>query len=453
VSAAHGGRPAGAAGASPAGPDWSSRQLHFVGIGGAGMSGLALIAHALGADVSGSDRSESSYMTRLREHGIEPAIGHNAANVPPGAEVVYSTAVPPDNPEREAARGRELHRADLLAQIAAFKRCLAVTGTHGKTTTAAMIVHVLRACGLDPAYVVGGELRGTGANAGWGSGDWIVIEADESDRSLLRLHPEVAVLTNAELDHHATYSSRLDLEATLREFMGRASLKAVVWDRPGLRALCPPDAVAYDAAGTIVSVHGSRFDWRGIDVSLSVPGLHNAINAAGALTAAALAGADPGRAAAALTDFQGARRRFELLGQTPGGAPVYDDYAHHPTEVAATIAAARTLAPARLVAVFQPHLYSRTRALAHEFGRALAGADLSVVLAVYPARERAEDFPGVDGHLLAAAAADAASGRTVAWLPAFDDARRFLAATLRPGDLCLMMGAGDVDALGRSVVG
>jgi UDP-N-acetylmuramate--alanine ligase len=436
----------------PARADWSSRRLHFVGIGGAGMSGLALVAQALGAEVSGSDRGESSYLTRLREHGIEPAIGHDAANVPAGAEIVYSTAIPPENPERLAAQGRELHRADLLAQIAAAKRCLAVTGTHGKTTTAAMIVHVMRASGLDPAYVVGGELRATGANAGWGSGDWIVVEADESDRSLLRLHPEIAVLTNAELDHHATYSSRLDLERTLREFMARATLGAVVWDRPALRALCPANTIAYDAANTTVSVHGSRFDWRGIDVSLSVPGRHNAVNAAGALTAAALAGADPGPAAAALADFRGARRRFELLGQTPAGVPVYDDYAHHPTEVAATIAAARTLAPGRLVAVFQPHLYSRTRAMAREFGRALAGADLAVVLAVYPARERAEDFPGVDGHLVAAAAGDAADGRPVAWMPTFDDARAYLAGALRQGDLCLCMGAGDIDTLARSLL-
>src|SRR5262249_10840462 len=175
-----------------------------------------------------SDRAESSYMARLREYGIEPIIGHAAANVPPGAEVVFSTAVPPDNPEREAADGRELHRSELLAQIAALRRCLAITGTHGKTTSAAMVVHVLRGCGLDPAYVVGGELRDTGANAGWGSGDWIVVEADESDRSLLQLWPEIAVLTNAELDHHSTYSSRLDLEETLREFMGRAKAGAVV---------------------------------------------------------------------------------------------------------------------------------------------------------------------------------------------------------------------------------
>jgi UDP-N-acetylmuramate--alanine ligase len=432
--------------------DWSARRLHFVGIGGAGMSGLALIARRLGASVTGSDRANSSYIDLLREHGIEPALGHRAENVPAGAEVVFSTAVPPDNPERRAAAGRELHRSELLAQIAALRRCLAVTGTHGKTTTAAMLVHILETCGLDPAYVVGGELRGTGTNAGWGEGDWIVVEADESDRSLLALHPDIAVLTNAELDHHATYSSRLDLEATLGEFMGRATLSAVVWDRPALRALCPPDALAYDATDTVMSPQGSRLHWRGIEVTLPVPGQHNAINAVGALTAAAQAGADPARAAAALGSFRGARRRFELLGATENGIPIYDDYAHHPTEVAATIAAARTLAPARLVAVFQPHLYSRTRALAREFGRALAGADVGVVLSVYPARERAEEFPGVDGHLVAAAAADAAGGRTVAWLPSFDDARAFLSTTLRVGDLCLFMGAGDIDRLGRSLV-
>jgi UDP-N-acetylmuramate--alanine ligase len=187
-------------------------------------------------------------------------------------------------------------------------------------------------------------------------------------------------------------------------------------------------------------------------VALSVPGAHNAINAAGALTATALAGADPIAAAGALRDFRGARRRFELIGTTPGGVPVYDDYAHHPTEVAAAIAAARTLAPSRLLAVFQPHLYSRTRALAREFGAALAAADLAVVLAVYPARERAADFPGVEGRLVAAATADAANGREVVWLRRLDEAARFLAATLRDGDLCLIMGAGNVDALGRSLV-
>jgi len=416
------------------------------------MSGLALVSQALGAQVTGSDRADSSYTERLREHGIEPAIGHAAANVPAGAELVYSTAVPPSNPEREVARGRELHRADLLAQIAALRACLAVTGTHGKTTTAGMVVHALRGCGLDPSYVLGGELRSTGSNAGWGTGDWIVIEADESDRSLLKLSPQIAVLTNAELDHHSTYVSLQDLEQTLTTFMARAGERAVVWDRPELRALCPPGALTYDVPAPVLHPGGSRFRWHGIEVELPVPGAHNAINAAGALTAAGLAGADPAGAAAALSDFTGARRRFELLGETALGVPVYDDYAHHPTEVAAALAAARTLEPERLVAVFQPHLYSRTGALWREFGAALAAADVVVVLDVYPARERPEDFPGVDGRLVSGAVADAAPGRPVVWLPAFEDARRFLAGELRAGDLCLLMGAGDVDALARSLV-
>jgi UDP-N-acetylmuramate--alanine ligase len=431
--------------------DWSARRLHFVGIGGAGMSGLAIVAHALGAQVSGSDRTESTYSRRLREHGIEPLLGHDGANVPSGAEVVYSTAVGPENPERQVAE-RELHRADLLAEIAALRRCVAVTGTHGKTTTSAMVVHILTRCGMDPSYIVGGELQLTGVNAAWGTGEWIVIEADESDRSLLKLNPEIAVLTNAELDHHATYASVQDLKETFRTFMGRAGDGAVVWDRPELRALCPEQALTYDAPGPALGPDGSRFLWRGLEVKVSVPGAHNAINAAGALTAAARAGADPHLAAVSLVDFRGARRRLERLGTTVSGAAVYDDYAHHPTEVGAAIAAARTLGPGRLVAVLQPHLFSRTQALTREFGVALAQADVGAVLPIYPARERATDFPGVDGRRVAAAAADAGGGRLVAWLPSFDDARRFLNTSLRAGDLCLMMGAGDIDALGRSLV-
>ena len=433
-------------------PEWSGRRLHFVGIGGAGMSGLALIASELGAEVTGSDRAESSYTERLRGHGIVPLIGHAAANVPAGAELVYSTAVPASNPEREAAAGRELHRAELLAQVAELKSCLAITGTHGKTTTAAMVVHALRGCGLDPAYVLGGELRATNSNAGWGGGGWIVVEADESDRSLLKLSPQIALLTNLELDHHSTYASRLDLEQTVATFMGHAGARAVVWDRPALRALCPPSATGFDAPEPVLFPGGSRFLWRGIEVELTVPGAHNAINAAGALTASAFAGAEPEAAAAALRDFTGARRRFELLGHAGGDVPVYDDYAHHPTEVAAALAAARTLAPARLIGVFQPHLFSRTHALWRAFGTALAAADVVVVLDVYPARERAGDVPGVDGRLIAAAAADAGGGRNVAWLPGFDETRRYLERILRPGDVCVLMGAGDIDSLGRSLV-
>jgi UDP-N-acetylmuramate--alanine ligase len=440
--------------------DWTGRRLHLIGIGGAGMSGLALVARALGADVSGSDLADSPTLERLRALGCTTAVGHDAGNVPPDAEVVYSTAVPEDNPERAIARARgqaELHRADLLAEITALRRCIAVTGTHGKTTTASMVVHALRGCAMDPGYLVGGEVRSTGSNAGWGTGEWVVVEADESDRSLLKLHPDVAVLTNAELDHHSTYGSRLDVDETFRAFLARAAEGMVIWNRPELLALAtaPSEAVEvvpYDVPDPSLDAAGVRFSWRGIPVQLRVPGAHNALNAVAALEAARLAGADPQQAASALADFQGAGRRFELLGSTATGAAIYDDYAHHPTEVAATIAAARTLAPERVVAVFQPHLYSRTRALAQDFGRALAAADLVVVLDVYKARERPEDFPGVEGKLIADAAADHAGGRTVAWLPGFDDAERFLRARLRAGDVCLAMGAGDVDVLGRRLV-
>jgi UDP-N-acetylmuramate--alanine ligase len=437
--------------------EWAGRRLHFVGIGGAGMSGLALVARALGAAVTGSDRAAGSpYAGPLRAAGIEPAAGHDAANVPDGAEVVVSTAIPADNPERAAARERglrELHRAELLGELTRLRPTIAVTGTHGKTTTSSMLVHALRGCGMDPAYLVGGAVRSTGSNAGWGEGEWLVVEADESDRSLLELAPGVAVLTNAELDHHTTYSSQRDVDETFRAFLALADRAAVVWDRPRLLALAPADIplFTFDAEPELTP-GGSRFALDGVAVELTVPGVHNARNAAAALTAARLAGADLAYAAAALRDFQGAGRRFERLGTTPQGAAVVDDYAHHPTEVAATIEAARTLSPRRVVAVFQPHLYSRTARQATEFGAALAAADAVVVLDVYPARERAEDFPGVSGLLVAQATADAAEGRPVAWLPAFDEARQLLEATLREDDLVLTLGAGDVDALGRALV-
>lgn len=435
---------------------WTGRRLHFVGIGGAGMSGLAVVAHALGAEVTGSDRApESPYAEPLRATGILPKAGHDAAHVPAGAEVVVSSAIPEDNPERAVARERgqrELHRADLLGELTRLKPTIAVTGTHGKTTTTSMIVHALRACDMDPAYLVGGEVRSTGANAGWGAGEWLVVEADESDRSLLKLTPRIAVLTNAELDHHTTYASIRDVEQTFRAFLANAAT-AVVWDRPALLQLVDGAVEPFDVPAPTLTPGGSAFELDGVRVELSIPGAHNARNAAAALTACRLAGADLARAAGALADFTGAGRRFERLGRTSSGALVVDDYAHHPTEVRATIAAARTLEPDRVIAVFQPHLFSRTRHHAREFGAALALADLVVVTDIYPARERAEDFPGVTGRAVAEAAADAAGGRIVAWMPGFDAAERFLAGELRDGDLCLTLGAGNVDALGRRLVG
>jgi UDP-N-acetylmuramate--alanine ligase len=435
---------------------FAGRSLHFIGIGGAGMSGLALVARALGARVTGSDQAESSYCARLREAGIEPVIGHDAVNYPPGAEVVVSTAISDDNPELVAARaGGALvrHRGDLLGELSRLKRTIAVSGTHGKTTTASMAAHVLLACGREPGFVIGGELRSAATNAGWGAGEWAVIEADESDRSFLEVQREVVVITNVELDHHSTYAGLGDLQEAFAEFAAPARLRVL---GPGVDlgedgTSFGIEAGDFRATALELTPGGSRFAVEGAAIELAVPGRHNVLNALAALVACRAAGVEPAEAAPALATFSGAGRRFEEHGRGPGGALVYDDYAHHPTEVRATLEAARTLAPKRLLACFQPHLYSRTRMLAREFGRALALADVMIVLDVYPARERAEDFAGVSGLLVAQAAADAAGGRPVWWLPRATDAERMLASELREGDLLLTLGAGDVDRVARSL--
>jgi UDP-N-acetylmuramate--alanine ligase len=434
---------------------WGDRRLHFVGIGGAGMSGLALVAKQLGAQVTGSDRSESSYSVRLQAAGIEPAIGHAAENVPDGADVVVSTAIPESNPE--LARSRELglrvlHRGDLLAEVAALKRSIAVAGAHGKTTTTGMLAHILRETGRDPAFVIGGELRAAGTNAAWGAGDWIVVEADESDRSFLKLSPDVAVITNIELDHHTTYESESDLIAAFDEFAAKAGV-VIAWADAPIEADAERFAVAPEGsdplgAGALELLPGgSRFRVRDVPVELRVPGEHNVLNALAALAAAETAGVPLAEAAAALSTFDGTGRRFEPRGTTAAGARVFDDYAHHPTEVRATLAAAKTLGAERVVAVFQPHLYSRTQHLAKQFGEALAVADAAMVVDIYPARERAEDYPGVTGYLIAAAAANAAHGRPVWWIPSMDEAAEVLANELRDGDVLLTLGAGNVDSL------
>jgi UDP-N-acetylmuramate--alanine ligase len=438
---------------------WAGRRIHLVGVGGAGMSAYARAAHALGATLSGSDAAPGPYLERLAADGIlTAAVGHRAENVPSeqGVELYYSSAIPPQNSEREAARDRglpERSRAELLGELTALRRTIAVAGTHGKTTTAAMIAHGLLAAGLQPGWLVGAPIGGGLPNAEWGEGEWLVVEADESDRSMLSLNVEIALLTNVELDHHASFATLQELRAAFREFLAGAS-RTVVWDRPELLELGGKDSVPYAAEGLALTEGGSRFRFGGQDVELSVPGAHNAADAAGALAAIALVAQESrvARAIRALEEFSGAGRRFQLVGETTGGARVYEDYAHHPTEIEATLSGARTLRHERLVAVFQPHLFSRTRLLAEEFGRALALADAVVVLDVYPARERAEDFPGVSGLLIAERTADAAGGRPVYWLPRMAQARSVLAAMLHEGDLCVVMGAGDVDGLARELV-
>jgi UDP-N-acetylmuramate--alanine ligase len=439
------------------------------------MSGLALVAARLGAEVSGCDRAESPYMRELREAGIEPSIGHDPAHAEPGLELVASTAVDDDEPELAEARERGAtvsRRGKLLAEIAALRRVIAVAGAHGKTTTTAMVAAALAGCGLDPGFLVGAELRaedGTrGANARWGAGEWIVVEADESDRSFLALTPEIAIVTSVELDHHATYSSALELERAFATFLERLPEggTAVVWEGAPVRVPPGRTEVTYGlgAGAATLAARGIQPVGTGLrfellrdgepvtEVELPVPGEHNVLNALAALGASEAAGCPLEDAAAALAGFRPAARRFEPVGARDG-ALVFDDYAHHPTEVEATLRAARGLAPGRLIAAFQPHLYSRTLHLHREFGRALALADVVVVLDVYPARERPEgELEGVSGRLVAGAAADAAGGRQVWWLPTIDDARTMLARHLGEGDLLITLGAGDVDRLARELV-
>jgi UDP-N-acetylmuramate--alanine ligase len=423
------------------------------------MSGYARVAHELGARVSGSDRASSPYLERLREEGVLAAhVGHGAENVPAqaDAEVVYSSAIPADNPERIEARRRGLReypRARLLAELTALRRTIAVAGSHGKTTTASMLVHALSGADLEPGWLVGGTVAEDLPNARWGGGEWLVVEADESDRSMLELDVEIVLLTSVEFDHPDAFGSLAELRDTFRELLARAP-QAVIWDRPELLALRQGPVVAYDVAELELGAEGSSFRWRGQEVRLAVPGAHNALDAAGALEAARLAGAAEAPSVLALAEFRGAGRRFQRLGRTPTGAVLYDDYAHHPSEVAATLRAARLQVGdgSRLVGVFQPHLYSRTRALARDLGDALSLADVIVVLDVYAARERAEDHPGVSGLLVAEASAESAHGRPVYWLPTFAAAEAILAELLRGGDTCVLMGAGDIDELGRRLL-
>ena len=460
----------------------AGRSLHFIAIGGAGMSGLALICHELGATVGGSDRADSTYLRRLRDAGLEPRVGHDREAVPAGAEVVVSTAIAEDNPELVVARERGqrvMHRGELLAELTRLGRLIAVAGAHGKTTTAGMIAHALRAVGADPAFVLGGELPGAGpggapANAGWGSGRVIVAEADESDGSFLRLEPDVALVTNLELDHHSHWSGEAELWEAFARFC--AASRSVVrpagaaFERLGEGASfavagprdSAPIAGDYRATGVRAVAGGSEFSLGlpgggSLPVRLAVPGLHNVANATAALAAIDRAGAGESlppleELARALAGFPGMARRLERKGECRG-ALIYDDYAHHPTEVAASLAALRELPHRRLLAVFQPHLYSRTKALAPRFGRALAAADVIGVLAVYAAREQpVGELEGVSGLSVAREAASAAGGRRVLWLGEVERAERILEPELGEGDLLVTIGAGDVFRLAESLV-
>jgi UDP-N-acetylmuramate--alanine ligase len=382
----------------------AGRRLYLVGIGGAGLSAYANIARAWGAEVRGWDARETIFMETLE--GVAVDVG-GEPSPPPGYEVVLSTA--------HAGRAEGLSRADFLAELVALRRSIVVGGAHGKTTTAAMVAFVLRELGHDPAWIVGGVVPQLGGNAGVGEG-WLVVEGDESDRSIGLLRPEIGVVTNVELDHHATFASEAELEDFFETWL--AGVPAVVrgWEL---------EPVSFD---------------------LAVPGEHNRMNATAALAALELAGIPRSDAEPVLARFEGVGRRFELVGER-GGVRVYDDYAHNPTEIAAALRTARERTERRLVAVYQPHVYERTRQLARELGAALGLADGAIVTDVIGGRDAPRE--GVTGKLVLDNVPD---GVRRGWAPTLEDAARIALSWVHPGDLVVTLGVGEPWRIARSIV-
>jgi UDP-N-acetylmuramate--alanine ligase len=435
------------------------RRIHLVGLGGAGMSAIAEVLHATGHQVSGSDLTSSRPLERLAAAGLRTFVGHAAHQVGDAELVAVSSAIPADNPEVVEARRRGipvLRRAEILSAITRSWRTIAVAGTHGKTTTSAMLTAVLRAAGFDPAFIVGGDLRDLGRGGAAGGGELLIVEADESDGTFVELVTEAVVVTNVEPDHLEHYGGFAGLEAAFERFVSQArGPRVLCLDDPGSRRLAArsPGAVTYGtdpgAGYRIVSPlptpSGISFHIEGppgrYEVHLRQPGMHNARNATAAFATAVALGADPAVAAEALTAFGGVGRRFEVKGQA-GGVTVVDDYAHLPTEVASALAAARSLGPRRLVAVFQPHRYSRTEQLWSTFADAFGEADLLVVTAVYPAGEAPR--PNVTGRLIVDAVTAAHPDAAVHYVESLDEVVGFLSRHLQPGDLCITLGAGDL---------
>jgi UDP-N-acetylmuramate--alanine ligase len=438
------------------------RRLHLVGVGGAGMSALATVAYAWGADVSGCDRARSSYAERLTRFGIEVLEGHHPAHLEDGMEVVVSAAVDQQVDELVAARERGfpvMRRADLLAEMVGARRSICVAGAHGKTTTTAMAAFAAQRLGLDPTFLIGGEVAQLGGNAGPGGGDLLVAEADESDGSLSVLRPAIAVVTNVELDHHARFRSEDELHDLFAGWVAAVPSEGAVLlgDGVDLPFTAAPSSrfgfspgADWHVSGLELSGLRSSFwlstpDSTPVHVTLRVPGAHNAQNAAGAIAALHHAGVDVADAATVMGEFTGAGRRFERRGER-GGVAVVDDYAHHPTELEAAIATARAQHPRRVVVCFQPHLYSRTAALAGRFGDALAQADEAVVTEIYAARE--QPVPGVTAKLVVDAASERRPGMPLAYSRSLEEAADYLRGRLRDGDLVLTVGAGDVRRVG-----
>ena len=453
-------------------------RVHFIAIGGAGMSGIARLLLARGVSVSGCDSAASAQLDELAALGARVCTGHSAAHLDGVDTVVVSSAIRPGNPELVAARERGLrvlHRAAALASVMLGRRSVAVAGTHGKTTTTSMITTVLRQCGADPGYVIGGILAETGLGAADGTGELLVAEADESDGSFLNLAPDLAVVTCIEADHLDNYGSLAEIETAFGAFAARitpgGTLVACA-DDPGAAKLAASAAArpggprvvsygfgpraGYRLGSVLVNGMTTEFELtspaaRAADAGparlrIAVPGRHNALNAAAAYAAAVELGFPPDAVAAGLARYSGAKRRMEPKGEADG-VRVLDSYAHHPTELAADLAAARDIAAGgRVIAVFQPHLYSRTRIFAAQFGTALSQADEVFVLDIYAAREDPE--PGVTGAIVA----DAVPGGAAVFWPDPAGLPAAIAGLAKPGDVVLTMGAGDVTRLGPLIV-
>jgi UDP-N-acetylmuramate--alanine ligase len=461
-------------------------RAHLVGVGGAGMSGIARILADRALAVSGSDARDSAVLAGLNARGVRTAVGHDAGNLDllPGGPtaVVVSTAVRPDNPEVLAARAAGIpvvRRADALAALMVGYRGVCVAGTHGKTSTTSMLTVALQQLGLDPSFAIGGELTGSGLGAHHGGGDIFVAEADESDGSFLSFSPHAAIITNLEADHLDHHGTAEAYTAVFDQFVDRiepGGFLVVCADDPGSAALAGrvdlSRVITYGrsesamvrlldelpelngANGDIRAPAVRLRDGRWVGLTLSVPGAHMMLNAVAALAAGVELGIEPQGLADGLAAYTGVRRRFELKGEV-AGITVYDDYAHHPTEVSAQIEAARGVLESsavsdggRLVVVFQPHLYSRTASFAAAFGAALAGADVVVVLDVYGARE--DPQPGVSGELIAVAVPP--DSATVLYHPDRPSAAAFVTGVVRPGDIVITMGAGDVTAIGPQLL-
>jgi len=439
--------------------------IHIVGLGGAGMSAIATILVEMGHEVSGSDLKDGPALDRLRALGVRVAIGHSADNLENADVLAKSTAIAATNVEVLEAERRGVpvcSRADVLASITALRRCAAISGTHGKTTTTSMLALILLEANLDPSFLIGGDVNEIGTSAAWGRGEWLVVEADESDGTFLRLGAELALVTNVDPDHLDHYGSLESLSEAFRSFLGASRFAVVCADHARARSLAPSDALTYgfapDAEFRIESFSGGRSEISFVlrrsgaylgTFSLPVPGAHNALNAAGALAAATALGVPLDAARRALARFTGVTRRFAFRGEA-AGVTFVDDYAHLPAEVAVTLAAARLGGFERIVAVFQPHRYTRVAALGASFADAFVDADVVVVTGIYAAGEPV--LPGVSGRRIVEAIASAHPTTELHYLPGREDLTSWLEENLTDGDCCLTMSAGDLTTLPDELV-